>query len=111
MNDDHSLGLQMMSGRRPIMALLDVLGQKWALRILWELQHGSLSSRALRSVCGDISPTVLQSRVNELRGAGFIESNEGGYGLSPLGMELSESFFPLYRFANKWADSLGKNKV
>lgn len=58
----------------------------------------------------DISPTVLQSRVNELRGAGFIESNEGGYGLTPLGMELSKSFFPLYRFANKWADSLDKNE-
>jgi DNA-binding HxlR family transcriptional regulator len=101
----------MMNGRRPIMALLDVLGQKWALRILWELQHGSLSSRALRSACGDISPTVLQSRVNELRRAGFIESNDGGYGLTPLGKELSESFLPLYRFANKWADSLSNNMV
>ncbi len=111
MNDDQSLVLQMLNERRPIMALLDVLGQKWTLRILWELQNGSLSSRALRSVCGDISPTVLQSRVNELRGAGFIKSDDGGYGLTPLGRELSDSFLPLYRFADTWADSLSKDKV
>ena len=105
MSDEQNLDSRMLDGRRPIMALLDVLGQKWALRIIWELQHGSLSSRALRSACGDISPTVLQSRVNELPEAGFIESNDGGYGLTPLGKELSDSFLPLYRFANKWANS------
>ncbi|MDH4553708.1 helix-turn-helix transcriptional regulator [Pseudomonas sp. BN417] len=88
------------------MALLDLLGQKWALRILWELRDGALSSRALRSASGDISPTVLQSRINELREAGILESGDSGYSLTPLGIELSESFAPLYRFAGKWADHL-----
>lgn len=95
-----------LSGRRPIMALLDLLGQKWALRILWELRDGALSSRALRSASGDISPTVLQSRINELRAAGLIESGDKGYALTPLGTELAETFLPLYRFADKWANQL-----
>jgi DNA-binding HxlR family transcriptional regulator len=92
--------------RRPIMALLDILGQKWALRILWELRNGPLSSRALRSAAGDLSPTVLQARINELRQAGLVVSSEEGYSLTSLGVELAETFLPLYRFADKWAEAL-----
>ncbi|MCY1550035.1 HxlR-like helix-turn-helix [compost metagenome] len=106
MTDSQGLDSSILKGRRPIMALLDLLGQKWALRILWELRDGPLSSRALRSASGDISPTVLQSRVNELRAAGIIASRDNGYSLTPLGEELSAAFLPLYRFAGKWADSL-----
>ena len=34
---------------RPIMALLDLLGRRWSLRILWELREQALTSRALRN--------------------------------------------------------------
>src|SRR5207237_3071394 len=44
---------------RPIMALLDLLGRRWALRILWEARHGPLSFRALRERCDGMSPSVL----------------------------------------------------
>ena len=52
---------------RPIMALLDLLGQRWTLRILWELRDAPLTSRALRTACDEASPTVLQARLTELR--------------------------------------------
>ena len=55
------------------MALLDLLGRRWSLRILWELREQSLTSRALRAACDEASPTVLQARLTELREAGFIE--------------------------------------
>lgn len=58
---------------RPIMALLDLLGRRWSLRILWELREATLTSRALREACDDASPTVLQARLAELRQAGFVE--------------------------------------
>ena len=29
---------------RPIMALLDLLGRRWSLRIIWELREASLTS-------------------------------------------------------------------
>lgn len=89
---------------RPIMALLDLLGRRWSLRILWELRGEPLTSRALREACDQASPTVLQTRLTELRGAGFIELVAGeGYGLTPLGRELSDNVLPLHRFAERWS--------
>ncbi|MBW8903388.1 MAG: helix-turn-helix transcriptional regulator, partial [Bradyrhizobium sp.] len=61
---------------RPIMALLDLLGRRWSLRIIWELREQSMTSRALRSACDEASPTVLQARLSELRDAGLIELAE-----------------------------------
>jgi DNA-binding HxlR family transcriptional regulator len=89
---------------RPIMALLDLLGRRWSLRILWELRGQTLTSRALRATCDEASPTVLQARLSELREAGFVELGaEGGYGLTPLGKDLQETFLPLHRFAERWS--------
>jgi len=89
---------------RPIMALLDLLGRRWTLRIVWELRDGSLTSRALRTACDDASPTVMQARLSELREAGLVELLTGdGYRLTPLGLELMESFQPLHHFAERWS--------
>jgi DNA-binding HxlR family transcriptional regulator len=89
---------------RPIMALLDLLGRRWTLRILWELREEALTSRALRTACDEASPTVLQARLSELRVAGFVTlAAEGGYSLTPLGRELSEQVLPLHRFAERWS--------
>jgi len=88
---------------RPIMVLLDLLGRRWALRILWELRAKPLTSRSLRTACDDASPTVLQARLTELREAGFVELGDGGgYGLTALGRELCEMVMPLQRFAERW---------
>src|SRR6202051_1975740 len=84
---------------RPIMALLDLLGRRWSLRIIWELREASLTSRALRTACDEASPTVLQTRLSELREAGFIELvPASGYRLTAMGQELSQTFLALYRF-------------
>ena len=63
---------------RPVMALLDLLGRRWSLRIVWELREDALTSRALRAACDDASPTVMQQRLSELREAGFIEQARRG---------------------------------
>ncbi|MBV8923754.1 MAG: helix-turn-helix transcriptional regulator [Bradyrhizobium sp.] len=88
---------------RPIMMLLDLLGRRWTLRILWELRDGALTSRALRAACDEASPTVLNERLQELREADLIELGDGGYGLTALGRELGEKFMPLHHFAEKWS--------
>lgn len=88
---------------RPIMALLDLLGRRWTLRIIWELRDGPLTSRALRTACDDASPTIVQARLSELREAALVELVTGdGYRLTPSGKELMESFQPLQRFAERW---------
>ncbi len=92
---------------RPIMVLLDLIGRRWTLRIIWELRGGPLTSRALRERCDDISPTVLQARVNELREGGFVTlDSPGGYRLTALGRDLLESTNALYHFAERWAKAM-----
>jgi len=89
---------------RPIMALLDLLGRRWTLRIVWELREGALTSRELRAACDGASPTVLNERLKEMREAGFVELGDGGgYSLTPLGRELKETFLPLHQFAERWS--------
>jgi DNA-binding HxlR family transcriptional regulator len=88
---------------RPIMALLDLLGRRWTLRILWELRDSTLTSRALREACDDASPTVLQARLSDLRQAGFVDLvPASGYRLTETGKELNGTFLPLYKFAERW---------
>jgi DNA-binding HxlR family transcriptional regulator len=103
MVNEQQFAVSISSKKRPIMALLDLLGRRWAMRILWELRDGALSSRALRSAAGEISPTVLQARIHELREAGLICLDKDGYSLSKLGRELNDVFIPLFRFAERWA--------
>jgi DNA-binding HxlR family transcriptional regulator len=86
------------------MVLLDLLGRRWTLRIVWELRDGPLTSRALRAACDDASPTVLQARLSDLRKAGLLSLERGrGYALTPLGEELLAAFGPLHSFAERWA--------
>ena len=100
-----SFGVRNSRSGRPIMALLELLGRRWTLRIVWELRDGALTSRALRTACDEASPTVIQSRLTELREAGFVELLPGdGYALTPLGNELRDNFRPLYRFADRWSE-------
>lgn len=91
---------------RPIMALLDLLGRRWSLRILWELRDGPLTSRALRTACDEASPSVLQARLTELRAARLVDHAAGrGYGLTDQGRAFLAAFTPLYAFAEHWADA------
>jgi len=87
------------------MTLLDLLGRRWSLRVIWELREDrALTSRALRTACDEASPTVMNERLKELREAGFVALGEaGGYALTPLGRELSENVMPLHRFAERWS--------
>ena len=91
---------------RPIMVLLDHLGKRWTLRILWELgQIEAISFRELRAQCGDPSPTVLNGRLKELRALGFVALTESGYALTLEGETLCEHLLPLDKWARDWAAS------
>jgi DNA-binding HxlR family transcriptional regulator len=87
---------------RPIMAALDLLGRRWLLRVVWELRDGPLTFRVLAERCGGISPTVLNTRLAEMREAGLIDLADG-YGLTPRGAALIEAMMPLMRWSEDWA--------
>ncbi len=87
---------------KPVMALLDLLGRRWALRVIWELRAEALLFRELQARCG-IAPSVLNTRLAELREAGLVEAGEQGYRLSAPGSELLALFEPINRWAERWA--------
>lgn len=88
------------------MAALDLLGRRWALRLLWELRHGPVGPRAILAACDGLSSSVLYRRIGELEEAALITRlEEGNYALTGLGQELSEAIAPLDRWSQKWAQS------
>jgi DNA-binding HxlR family transcriptional regulator len=92
---------------RPIMALLDLLGRRMTLRVLWELRDRRLTFRALQEAA-ETNPSVLNLRLKELREARLVEHGAEGYGLSPLGKSLLERFLPLHAWADGWAKTLAR---
>lgn len=91
---------------RPIMALLDLLGRRWALRVLWELRDDPLPTfRALQESCGHISSSVLSSRVAELTDAGLVEHTGEGYRLTRQGRSLLVQLGGLDAWAKQWTPS------
>ena len=85
------------------MALLDLLGRRWALRVLWELRGGPLQFRPLQERCDGMSSSVLNQRLAELRTAGIVMSADGGYRLTEEGERLLDAFPPLNAWAERWA--------
>ncbi len=86
------------------MAALDLLGRRWALRLLWELREGPVGARALRERCDGMSSSVLYERLTELTAAGLIiKDHAGEYTLTDLGAELGAALEPLDRWSRRWA--------
>ena len=92
---------------RPIMALLDLLGRRMTLRILWELRGEALTFRALQGAA-ETNPSVLNVRLKELREAHLVTHEDNGYGLTAQGRDLLETFLPLNAWADKWARQIEK---
>jgi DNA-binding HxlR family transcriptional regulator len=86
------------------MALLDLLGRRWALRVLYELRQGPLGFRELQKRCDSMSTSVLSQRLGELQDAGIVEpARDGGYALSAEGERLLVPLGELDRWAKRWA--------
>jgi DNA-binding HxlR family transcriptional regulator len=85
------------------MALLDLLGRRWALRILWELRESPASFRELQERCDGLSPTVLNTRLRELRDAGILDLDDSGFRTTTHGAELLSALMPLNAWATSWA--------
>ena len=85
------------------MVLLDLLGRRWVLRIVWELRDQPRRFRDLQDSIG-ASPTIINTRLAELRRARLVELDDAaGYRLTPLGRELLRLFLPLHHWSEKWA--------
>src|SRR4051812_24475505 len=89
---------------RPLLAAMDLLGRRWALRLLWELRPGAAGPRALLDRCPGLSSSVLYERLGELREAGLVgRTGDGTYALSELGTSLGDALAPLDGWSKQWA--------
>src|SRR5262249_357435 len=87
---------------RPIMVVLDLLGRRTALRVIWELRDEPLTFRALQQAC-ESNARLLNTRLAELKASGVVEHRDGGYRLTREGRELTAALAPLTRWAQQWA--------
>jgi DNA-binding HxlR family transcriptional regulator len=89
-----------------IVALLDLLGRRWQLRILWELRGSPLKFRPLQAACGELSPTIVNRRLAELKAARLVEPSTEGYRLTRLGRDFEVAFAPLYGWSKAWSEAV-----
>lgn len=90
----------------PIMAAFDLLGRRWAMGIIWNLSSGAATFRGLQKSCETISPSILNSRLKDLKAAGLVERSLDGYVLTRLGEELFALLLPLGDWSIRWAKSV-----
>jgi DNA-binding HxlR family transcriptional regulator len=97
-----------MATERAMPAILDLLGRRWALRLIWELRRDAVSFSAMRERTG-ISPSVLSQRVGELLESGIVERDGARrYRLSGRGRELARLLYELNRWAERPGVSSGR---
>jgi DNA-binding HxlR family transcriptional regulator len=88
------------------MAAMDLLGRRWALRVLWELRGGPVGARAVLSRCEGLSSSVLYERLRELSDAGLVTRDESGaYVLTDVGRSLGSALEPLDSWAKHWSST------
>lgn len=90
------------------LALLELLGRRWALRILWELRLEPASFQALQARCDSMSTSVLSQRLAELKDAQLVEKEPGGsYRLTEPGSALLARLDGMDEWTQEWARRLG----
>lgn len=89
---------------RPTMVLLDWLGRRGTLRLLWELREGPLPFRELQRRAALSSPNLVSRRLREGLELGILERDaEGAYAPSRRGRELGRILLRLDAWAKGWA--------
>ncbi len=92
-----------------MLVLLDLLGRRWALRILWELRQAPASFQALQARCDSMSTSVLSQRLAELREAQLVDKDQSGaYRLTEPGTQLLARLDGMDEWTREWGRALGR---
>ena len=87
-----------------MLALLDLLGRRWALRILWELRQEPASFQMLHRRCDLMSTSVLSQRLGELGEALLVEKDQAGaYALTESGSRLLSRLDGIDEWTQEWS--------
>jgi DNA-binding HxlR family transcriptional regulator len=91
--------------------LLGLLESRYAIRVLWALKDGHPQTfRLLQDSVGGVTPNTLNTRIKEMREAGFINHNDNGYIVTSAGADLLRRLADLPSFATKWVNNQAKKK-
>jgi len=82
------------------------MGRRWALGIVWNLGDGPRAFRELQELCGSISPSILNSRLKDLREAEIVVRTLEGYELTPRGAKLRGHLKPLAEWSAEWSEKV-----
>ena len=92
--------------------LLGLLESRYAIRVLWALRDGHPQTfRLLQDSVGGITPNTLNTRIKELREAGFVNHGHDGYIVTASGLDLLKRMSELPAFASKWVALQAKKKT
>jgi DNA-binding HxlR family transcriptional regulator len=95
-----------------ISQLLGLLEARYAIRVMWALRDGHPQTfRLLQDSVGGITPNTLNTRIKELREAGLVIHDTGGYVVTPQGADLLKRLSDLPAFASKWVTGQAKKKA
>ena len=91
--------------------LFALLESRYAIRVLWALRDGHPQTfRLLQDSVGGITPNTLNTRIKEMRQAGLVVHDDGGYVVTPTGAELLKRLTDVPTFAAKWSSAQAKRK-
>ncbi|MGV9676676.1 winged helix-turn-helix transcriptional regulator [Nocardia sp. NPDC003482] len=87
-------------------AAMDLLGQRWMLRVIWELEPGPLGFLELRRRMGNCSSSMLSARLHTLQAAGLAEKlPDKNYRLTATGAALGRALNPVWEWSDRWQGS------
>ncbi|MFC9896131.1 winged helix-turn-helix transcriptional regulator [Nocardia sp. NPDC127579] len=88
----------------PVLAAIELLGQRWNLRVLWELEPGRLGFLELRRRMGQCSSSMLSTRLQQLQSARLVEKNpDKSYELTTAGRQLGAALEGVWAWSQHWA--------
>ena len=89
--------------------LFEKLECRYALRVLWALKDGHPQTfRLLQDSVGGITPNTLNTRIKELREAGFVDHGSDGYTVTPSDADLLKRLSDVQAFATRWVAGRAK---
>ncbi|QLY34512.1 helix-turn-helix transcriptional regulator [Nocardia huaxiensis] len=86
---------------------MELLGQRWMLRIVWELEPGPLGFLELRRRMGNCSSSMLSVRLQRLVETGVLTKKpDKSYEMTTAGRELALALAPVWQWSERWAADL-----
>lgn len=87
----------------PIAKTAEIIGDRWSILILRDLLVGAHHFNDLARGLPGISRNLLAKRLRHLQASGLVSKFDGGYELTPAGLDLRPLVFGMAEWGARWA--------